>query len=249
VRPWQRLAIIGIISCAYVIWNISVLNIKGKINKIAIILFSRTIHKFLKRIWERGNIENFPRSRGRRQMTPRDDRILFRSVKTNRRQTLKDVKARFNQRTSCNVFFVSSLKSICDHWSTLQCNFRRQNATRRWRLIWEIVIFLDTTLRLYPPRNNLLQTVLDETLQLVLWLNLAVTSFRVCRLFVFTLRKRILSSRGVICRLPLLRGKFSMFPLSPEIALESRSVVAYTFQWWDKDNTWAKSLNLCLEKG
>ena len=109
MRPWQRLAIIGIISCAYVIWNISVLNIKGKINKIAIILFSRTIHKFLKRIWERGNIENFPRSRGRRQMTPRDDRILFRSVKTNRRQTLKDVKARFNQRTSCNV----SSRTVC----------------------------------------------------------------------------------------------------------------------------------------
>jgi hypothetical protein len=37
MRPWQRLAIIGIISCTYVIWNISVLNIRGKINKIAII--------------------------------------------------------------------------------------------------------------------------------------------------------------------------------------------------------------------
>ena len=39
MRPWQRLAIIGIISCAYVIWNISVLNIKGKINKIAIMSY------------------------------------------------------------------------------------------------------------------------------------------------------------------------------------------------------------------
>jgi hypothetical protein len=47
------------------------------------------------------NIENLPRSGGRRKTTPRDDRILFRSVKTNRRQTLKDVTARFNQRTSC----------------------------------------------------------------------------------------------------------------------------------------------------
>ena len=37
--------------------------------------------------------------------------------------------------------------------------------------------------------------------------------------------------------------------LSPEIALESRSVVAYNFHWRDKDNTWAKSQNLCLEKG
>jgi hypothetical protein len=65
-----------------------------------------------------------------------------------------------------------------------------------------------------PFQNSLLQTVLDETLQPVLWLNLAVTSFRVCRLFVFTLRKRILSSRGVFFRIPPLRGKFSMFPLS-----------------------------------
>jgi hypothetical protein len=111
---------------------------------------------------------------------------------------------------------VSSLKIICDNWSTctVQCNFRRQNPTRRWRLTWEIVIFLDTALRLYPSRNSLLQTVLDETLQPVLWLNLAVTSFRVCRLFVFTLRKRILSSRGVIFHLPPLPGKCSMFPLS-----------------------------------
>jgi hypothetical protein len=46
-----------------------------------------------------------------------------------------------------------------------------------------------------PFQNSLLQTVLDETLQPVLWLNLAVTSFRVCRLFVFTLRKRITRSR------------------------------------------------------
>ena len=35
--------------------------------------------------------------------------ILFRSVKTNRRQTLKDVTARFNQITSCNV----SSRTVC----------------------------------------------------------------------------------------------------------------------------------------
>ena len=41
-RPWQRLAISdnwNLLS-AYVIWNILVLNIKGKINKIAIILIT-----------------------------------------------------------------------------------------------------------------------------------------------------------------------------------------------------------------
>jgi hypothetical protein len=67
---------------------------------------SRTIQK---RMRERGNIENLPRSGGRRITTPRDDRILFRSVKTNRRQTLKDVTARFNQRTGCNV----SSRTVC----------------------------------------------------------------------------------------------------------------------------------------
>jgi hypothetical protein len=58
---------------------------------------------------ERGNIENLPQSGGRRKTTPRDDRILFRSTKTNRRQTLKDVTARFNQRTGCNV----SSRTVC----------------------------------------------------------------------------------------------------------------------------------------
>jgi transposase len=70
---------------------------------------SKTIHKFLKRMRERGYIENLPRRGGRRKTTPRDNRILFRSVKTNRRQTLKDVTARFNQRTSCNV----SSRTVC----------------------------------------------------------------------------------------------------------------------------------------
>ena len=66
-------------------------------------LNSRKIKKFLKRMRERGNIENLPRRGGIRKTIPRDNRILFRSVKTNRRQTLKDVTARFNQRTGCNV--------------------------------------------------------------------------------------------------------------------------------------------------
>ena len=72
---------------------------------------------------------------------------------------------------------------------------------------FEIVIFLDTNLRLYPSRNSLLQTVLDETFQPVLWLKLTVTSFRVGRLFVFMLR-------WVVFHLPLLGGKFSVFTLS-----------------------------------
>jgi hypothetical protein len=103
---------------------------------------------------------------------------------------------------------------LCATTDLLSSAISGDKVNQRWRLTWEIVMFLDTTLRLYPSRNSLLQTVLGETLQLVLWLNLAVTSFRVCRLFVFTLRKRILLSRGIVFRIPPLRGKFSMFPLS-----------------------------------
>ena len=73
---------------------------------------SRTIQKLLKRMRERGSIENLPRSEGRRKTTPRDDRILFRSVKTNRRQTLIDVTARFNQRTSCNVSSITVCRRL-----------------------------------------------------------------------------------------------------------------------------------------
>ena len=56
----------------------------------------RTIQKFLKRTREKG-------SGGRKKTTPRDERVLFRSVKRNRRQTLKDLTARFNNRTGYNV--------------------------------------------------------------------------------------------------------------------------------------------------
>jgi transposase len=70
---------------------------------------SRKIKKFLKRMRERGNIENLPRRAGIRKTIPRDNRILFRSMKTNRRQTLKDVTARFNQRTGYNV----SSRTVC----------------------------------------------------------------------------------------------------------------------------------------
>jgi transposase len=70
---------------------------------------SRKIKNFLKRMRERGNIENLPRRGGIRKTIPRDNIILFRSVKTNRRQTLKDVTARFNQRTGCNV----SSRTVC----------------------------------------------------------------------------------------------------------------------------------------
>lgn len=51
----------------------------------------RTIQKFLKRVRERGSIESLPRSGRKRKTTVRDDRYLLRSVKINRRHTLKDL--------------------------------------------------------------------------------------------------------------------------------------------------------------
>lgn len=63
----------------------------------------RTIQKFLKRVRERGSIESLPRSGRKRKTTVRDDRYLLRSVKINRRHTLKDVTNRFRSRTGCDV--------------------------------------------------------------------------------------------------------------------------------------------------
>ena len=73
----------------------------------------RTIQKFLKRTRERGSIENNPRSGGRKKTTPRDERVLFRSVKRNRRQTLKDLTARFNNRTGYNVSERTVCRRLC----------------------------------------------------------------------------------------------------------------------------------------
>ena len=66
----------------------------------------RTIQKCLERTREKG-------SGGRKKTTPRDERVLFRSVKRNRRQTLKDLTARFNNRTGCNVSERTVRRRLC----------------------------------------------------------------------------------------------------------------------------------------
>jgi transposase len=73
----------------------------------------RTIDKFLKRTRERGSIENNPRSGGRKKTIPRDEQVLFRSVKRNQRQTLKDLTARFNNRTGYNVSEITVPRRLC----------------------------------------------------------------------------------------------------------------------------------------
>ena len=52
-----------------------------------------TVQKFLKRVREMGNVLNLPGGGSRRKTSPRDERILYRSIKSNRRQT---VTSRFN---------------------------------------------------------------------------------------------------------------------------------------------------------
>ena len=73
----------------------------------------RTIDKFLKRTRERGSIENNPRSGGRKKTIPRDEQVLFRSVKRNQRQPLKDLTARFNNRTGYNVSERTVPRRLC----------------------------------------------------------------------------------------------------------------------------------------
>ena len=65
---------------------------------------STTIQKLLKRVRERGYIENKRRSGGKKKTTTRpDDKLLYRRVKGNRRQTIKDLTSRINNRLGCNV--------------------------------------------------------------------------------------------------------------------------------------------------
>ena len=62
-----------------------------------------TIQKFLKRFEERGHVENQPRS-GRPKISGiRDDNVLSRLVKRNRRQTLKDLTVKLNESIPVSV--------------------------------------------------------------------------------------------------------------------------------------------------
>ena len=109
---------------------------------------SRTIHKCLKRMRERRNIENLPRSGGRRKTTPRDDRIL------------KDVTAIFNQRTGCNgspktacrrLFWEGYKRTVVSKKITnFQVSRQRRVEFGLWKLHWTVdqwshIIFSDDT--------------------------------------------------------------------------------------------------------
>ena len=75
-----------------------------KIQDLTNINSTTTIKKLLKRVRERGNIENKRRSGGKKKTTTRpDDKLLYRRVKGNRRQTIKDLTCRINNRSGCNV--------------------------------------------------------------------------------------------------------------------------------------------------
>ena len=50
-----------------------------------------TITKFLKRYNERNSVENKPKTGRKKLVTERGDRVILRSVKVNRRETLRDL--------------------------------------------------------------------------------------------------------------------------------------------------------------
>lgn len=63
----------------------------------------RTINNFLKRVKERGNEENLPRTGRRIKTDSRADHRLFRIVRENRRQTLEDLATKFNNISVENI--------------------------------------------------------------------------------------------------------------------------------------------------
>ena len=75
-----------------------------------------TIQKFLKRTRQRGSIKNNPRSGGRKKLP----QGMKRSVKRNRRQTLKELPARFNNRTEYNVSERTVRRRLC------VCGYKRR---------------------------------------------------------------------------------------------------------------------------
>jgi transposase len=57
-----------------------------------------TITKFLKRYDERNSVENKPKTGRKKLVTERGDRVILRSVKVNRRETLRDLTNIVNKR-------------------------------------------------------------------------------------------------------------------------------------------------------
>ena len=57
-----------------------------------------TITKFLKRYDEKNSVENKPKTGRKKLVTERGDRVILRSVKVNRRETLRDLTNIVNER-------------------------------------------------------------------------------------------------------------------------------------------------------
>jgi transposase len=121
----------------------------------------RTINKCLKRVRERGNEENLPRPGRPRKTDIRGDRILFRMVRENRRQTLEDLRNKFNNTSVDNLssrtvrrrLFESGYKrrviskkiTIRKENRACRCSFCCQKLTWTVRNNWCRVIFSDET--------------------------------------------------------------------------------------------------------
>ena len=122
---------------------------------------ARTVQKFLKRVRERGSVENLPRSGRKRKTTVRDDMCLLRSIKKNRRQTLKDATNRFNTRTECGVSCRTIKRRLSENGykrcvvskktTVSQINREKRSRFCRQRIHWTVdnqwssIIFSDET--------------------------------------------------------------------------------------------------------
>ena len=119
----------------------------------------RTVNKFLKRVRERRNEENLPRPGRQRKTDIRGDRRLCRMVRENRRQTLEDLRNKFNNTSVDNLssrtvrrrLFESGYnrRVISKEITTRKenrarrCSFCRQKLTWTVRNNWCKVIFSD----------------------------------------------------------------------------------------------------------
>lgn len=80
--------------------RIIILNARGfNNNKVSELLgiHRSTVGRILKKFFQKGSVENDPRSGRPRVTDVRGDRKLYRIVKTNRRQSLQDITSTFNR--------------------------------------------------------------------------------------------------------------------------------------------------------
>lgn len=120
-----------------------------------------TITKFLKRYDERNSVENKPKTGRKKLVTERGDRVILRSVKVNRRETLRDLTNIVNERLPRPVSTRTVRRRLKFHGytrrrvrKTLTVSLKNRKNRVNWcrgklamsvQLYWKRVIFSDET--------------------------------------------------------------------------------------------------------